>query len=133
MTFYLSDELSLHLSLRLAATASPPLPSPVSPSDPALETSPRTAPANPSDETAATAALDRAGVAFARYRVSYDDVRDGESLTQAYARQAGNAPISATIKTLVYNTGCSAPILVLMPGELQVDTKKVRPEYCHQS
>eukprot|EP00927_Polykrikos_kofoidii_P034910 TRINITY_DN29511_c0_g1_i1.p1 TRINITY_DN29511_c0_g1~~TRINITY_DN29511_c0_g1_i1.p1 ORF type:complete len:226 (-),score=49.57 TRINITY_DN29511_c0_g1_i1:39-653(-) len=79
-------------------------------------------------ETTCTLALERAGVAFARHPVKYEDVKDGESLLASFARQSGGN-IQQTVKTMVFDVGQPEPALVLMSHDWKVDSKKLAEKF----
>merc|ERR1712107_24767 len=62
------------------------------------------------------------------FLVSKDAIRDGESITQGFARQVGLADDHAMVKTMVYDVdkaGEALPVFILQHGDKKIDTKKL--------
>eukprot|EP01105_Mastigella_eilhardi_P028343 TRINITY_DN9270_c0_g1_i1.p2 TRINITY_DN9270_c0_g1~~TRINITY_DN9270_c0_g1_i1.p2 ORF type:complete len:226 (-),score=83.63 TRINITY_DN9270_c0_g1_i1:94-771(-) len=74
-------------------------------------------------DTPATRQLDASGAAYRRHAVAHEDVRQGESLCGAFARQL-DAPPAQVLKTMVF--GCVPGDhlnIVVMHGDRKIDTK----------
>ncbi|CAE7895411.1 ybaK [Symbiodinium microadriaticum] len=79
-------------------------------------------------QTPATLFLESLSVPFQRHAVSKEDLREGESVTQSFARQVGLKDDSVMVKTMVFDIDKAAsqqPILVLQHGNKKVDTKRL--------
>eukprot|EP01065_Artemidia_motanka_P017004 TRINITY_DN20585_c0_g1_i2.p2 TRINITY_DN20585_c0_g1~~TRINITY_DN20585_c0_g1_i2.p2 ORF type:complete len:201 (+),score=63.23 TRINITY_DN20585_c0_g1_i2:217-819(+) len=81
------------------------------------------APADAAAGTAATRALDDAGVSYTTHQVVYETKPEGVNLTLHFARQCGLDDDLTMLKTMVFDVGGEEPVLVLMPGNLNVDKK----------
>ena len=79
-------------------------------------------------QTPATLFLESMSVPFQRHAVSKEDMREGESVTQSFARQVGLNDDSSMVKTMVFDIDKAAsqqPIFVLQHGNKKVDTKRL--------
>ncbi|CAE7523189.1 ybaK [Symbiodinium natans] len=82
----------------------------------------------PSLQTPATLFLESLSVTFQQHAVSKEDMREGESVTQSFARQVGLQDDSSMVKTMVFDIDKGAaqePIFVLQHGNKKVDTKRL--------